>query len=94
LQLFTNEINITNDNVPEVSEHRTNIAMVVINAGYKWYPFSKKHFYVKPWAGVGYTSVIKGAFSTDVKPNTTVGNYNYNIQAFTPFATVHIGYTF
>jgi hypothetical protein len=35
IQLFTEEINLTNDNVPEVSEHRTNIGMIVINAGYK-----------------------------------------------------------
>ncbi len=94
VQLFTNEINLTNDNVPEVKKHRTNMGMVVINAGYKWYPFKKEHFFLKPWAGLGYTGIMKGAFSSEVIHNTTVGNYTYDIQKFTPFATVHIGYRF
>lgn len=94
LQLLTNEINLTNDNVPEVTEHRTNIGMAVINAGYKWYPFKKQHLYLKPWAGIGYTDIMKGAFSSEVIPNTTVGSYTYNIRKITPFATVHIGYRF
>ncbi len=94
LQLITNEINLTNDNVPEVTKHRTNIGMVVINAGYKWYPFKKEHLYLKPCTGVGYTGIIKGAFSSEVIPNTTVGNYTYHIQKISPFATIHIGYRF
>ena len=94
LQLFTNEINLTNDNVPEVKKHRTNMGMAVINAGYKWYPFKKEHFYLKPWAGIGYNGIMKCAFSSEVIHNTTIGNYTYNIQKFTPFATVHIGYKF
>jgi hypothetical protein len=94
LQLLTQEINLTNDNVPEVDEHRTNIGMVVLTTGYKWYPFSKRHFYLKPWAGIGYSGVMKGAFSSEVISNTTVGDYTYDIMALMPYAALHIGYTF
>lgn len=94
LQLFTQEINLTNNNVPEVSEHRTNTGMVVLTGGYKFYIFGKNHLYLKPWAGVGYNGVIKGAFSDKVIPNLRVGNYEYVLNKFSPFATVHVGYTF
>lgn len=95
IQLFTQEINITNDNVPDVKKHRTNTGTAVITTGYKWYPFKKKkHFYLKPWAGIGYAGIISGAFSKEIIPNTIVGSYEYHIQKFTPFATVHFGYTF
>lgn len=94
LQLFTQEINLTNDNVPSVTEHRTNIGMAVITTGYKWYPFKKQHLYLKPWAGIGYSGIIKGAFSSKVIPNAIVGSYEYDIQKLTPFATIHIGYKF
>jgi hypothetical protein len=95
IQLFTQEINITNDNVPEVKKHRTNTGMAVITSGYKWYPFKKKeHFYLKPWAGIGYSGVMKGAFSEEIIHNTTIGAYTYDISRFTPYAAVHLGYTF
>ena len=95
VQLFTQEINITNDNAPDIKEHRTNTGMAVITSGYKWYPFKKKeHFYIKPWASIGYSGIMKGAFSKEVIPNTKVGSYTYNISRFTPYAAVHLGYTF
>lgn len=94
LQLLTQEINLTNDNVPSVDEHRTNIGMAVITTGYKWYPFKKEHFYIKPWAGIGYSGVMKGAFSSEVIPNTIVGSYTYHISPITPYAAIHLGYTF
>jgi len=94
IQLFTQEIDITNSNEPSVKEHRTNTGMAVITTGYKWFPFRKQHFYLKPWGGIGYSGIIKGAFSSKVIPNTIVGNYEYQIQKFTPFATVHVGYKF
>lgn len=94
IQLFTEEINITNKNEPQVKQHRTNIGMAVARFGYYWQPFKKVRFYAKPWFGLGYTGVISSAFSKEVIPNTQVGNYNYHIQAFTPFATVHLGYKF
>lgn len=94
LQLFTQEINLTNDNVPSVTEHRTNTGMAVITTGYKWYPFSKGHFYIKPWAGIGFSGVLKGAFSPEVIPNTIVRSYTYHISPITPYAAIHLGYTF
>lgn len=94
IQLFTQEINLTNDNVAGVAEHRTNIGMAVVTTGYKWYPAKKINLYIKPWAGIGYTGIIRGAFSPEVIPNTRVGSFEYHIQKFTPFATAHVGYTF
>lgn len=94
LQLFTEEINLTNDHVPSVSEHRTNIGMAVITVGYKWYPIRKVNLYLKPWAGIGYTGIIHSAFSSEVIDNTQVGSYKYHLATLSPFATVHIGYTF
>jgi hypothetical protein len=94
LQLFTQEINLTNDNVPSVDEHRTNIGMAVITTGYKWYPFKKAAFYIKPWVGLGFSGVINGAFSPDVIPDTDVGPYTYHISSLTPYAAIHLGYTF
>ncbi|MDX2174149.1 MAG: hypothetical protein SFY56_13685 [Bacteroidota bacterium] len=94
IQLFTEEINITNSNEPSIKQHRTNIGMAVVRFGYNWQPFKNVRFYAKPWFGLGYTDIISAAFSKDVIPNTQVGNYEYNIQPLTPFATVHLGYKF
>ena len=43
IQLFTQEINITNDNEPSVEKHRTNTGMSGLLAGYKVYVFGN-HF--------------------------------------------------
>jgi hypothetical protein len=94
LQLFTQEINLTNDNVPSVEEHRTNTGMAVITTGYKWSPFKSEHFYIKPWAGIGFSGVLNGAFSSEVIPNTEVGSYTYHISPVTPYAAIHLGYNF
>lgn len=93
IQLFTQEINITNDNEPSIAKHRTNTGMSVLLAGCKFYLFGN-HFYLKPWGGIGHQQVINGAFSDEVIPNTIVGNREYHLQPFSPFATIHIGYTF
>lgn len=94
LQFITQEINLTNDNVPAVDEHRTNIGMAVITTGYKWYPLKKEHFYLKPWAGIGFSGVLNGAFSSEVISNTDVGPYTYEIAPIAPYAALHIGYQF
>jgi len=54
-------------------------------AGYTFKPFDF-NFYIKPWAGIGYTSKISGE-------NTLAGN-EYDISPITMFVTVHLGYTF
>lgn len=96
LQLFTQEINLTNDNVPSVKEHRTNTGMAVATVGYKWYPLHKKgvNLYLKPWAGAGYSGVIHGAIESEIIDNTKVGDRQYHINPFVMFASVHLGYTF
>jgi hypothetical protein len=53
--------------------------------GYSWHPY-KGAFYVKPWAGLGYTSKIDGI--------TTVGSLRYDVAPLFPFFTFHLGYTF
>ncbi|MEL6537533.1 MAG: hypothetical protein AAFQ98_19080, partial [Bacteroidota bacterium] len=53
--------------------------------GYTIKPF-RNNLYLKPWAGVGYTSRIAGS--------PQIGDFQYHIAPMTMFATLHIGYTF
>jgi hypothetical protein len=53
--------------------------------GYSWHPY-KGRFYIKPWAGLGYTNKITGS--------TTVGTKVYDVAPLFPFVTFHVGYTF
>ncbi|MDD5152054.1 MAG: hypothetical protein PHC28_16505 [Flavobacterium sp.] len=66
------------------SEKYTNI-LAMGYFGYTIKPF-KNNLYIKPWAGIGYTSKISG--------NNTLGSLEYDIAPITMFATLHIGYTF
>ena len=59
--------------------------LVMGYAGYTIKPF-KNNFYIKPWAGIGYTSKIAGTNQLEGK--------EYNIAPITMFATLHVGYTF
>lgn len=54
--------------------------------GYVWAPFKTNRVYLKPWAGIGYTSKISG--------ENQITEQTYNIAPITMFATLHIGYTF
>jgi len=56
--------------------------------GYAGYtiPLWKSGFYVKPWAGLGYTKKLSGI--------NRVGDQTYDIAPITMFATFHVGYTF
>jgi len=53
-------------------------------AGYTWK--IGQHFYLKPWAGIGYTTKISGA--------NKLGDSTYNIDPILIFSALHIGYTF
>jgi hypothetical protein len=53
--------------------------------GYSWHP-GAGGFYIKPWAGLGYTNQLSGS--------TTVGNLHYDVAPIFPFVTFHIGYNF
>lgn len=54
--------------------------------GYTIKPFKGNSFYIKPWAGVGYTTKISG--------RNILGSLEYDIAPITMFATLHVGYTF
>ena len=53
--------------------------------GYTLKPFGER-WYIKPWAGVGYTNRLSG--------NNSLGDLAYDIAPVTMFLTVHLGYTF
>lgn len=53
-------------------------------AGYTFQPFNF-NLYIKPWAGIGYSSKISGS--------NQLGDLDYHLSPITMFATLHIGYT-
>jgi hypothetical protein len=59
--------------------------LLMTYAGYNWHP-GNGSFYVKPWAGLGYTKKVKG--------ETMVGTQVYDVAPIFPFVTFHIGYEF
>lgn len=94
LQVFTQEMELSNDNFPGQSD-RTNVLMLAIPTGYVWYPIEHFNLYLRPWAGFGFQKVIKSTFEPGkVTPEMNVGNKEYHLPPFVPFATFHIGYSF
>jgi hypothetical protein len=53
--------------------------------GYSFKPFAFD-LYIKPWAGVGYTTKLSGT--------NRLGDAEYDIAPITMFATLHLGYMF
>lgn len=53
--------------------------------GYTIKPFNNP-FYIKPWAGIGYTTKLSG--------QSILADLAYDISPVTMFTTLHIGYTF
>ncbi len=82
-QTSIQEYKIQNETI-EGSEKFTNFLLMAYG-GYTFQPF-KFNLYIKPWAGIGYTTKIAG--------NNSLGNLAYDISPIIPFATLHIGYTF
>lgn len=82
-QIGIQEFKIKNDNIVG-SEKFTNI-LAMGYFGYTIKPF-KNNLYIKPWAGIGYSSKITG--------NNILETSEYDIAPITMFATLHIGYTF
>lgn len=82
-QIGIQEYKIGNENISE-NERFTNI-LAMGYFGYTIKPF-KNNFYIKPWAGIGYTSRITG--------DNSLGTSEYDIAPITMFATLHLGYTF
>ncbi len=82
-QLALQEYKIENETIVG-SEKFTN-SLLMAYGGYTWQPFDFG-FYIKPWAGIGYTSKLSGT--------NTLGNSEYDIAPIMMFATLHFGYTF
>jgi len=94
LQLFTQEMELSNDDFPGET-NRTNVLMIALQVGYVWYPLKKARLYIRPWAGFGYQDIVKGTLEPGkVTPDMVIGNKEYNLNKFMPFATFHIGYVF
>ncbi len=53
--------------------------------GYTFQPFDNG-FYIKPWAGLGYTTKVAGENILD--------GHGYDVAPVTMFVTLHVGYTF
>ena len=84
-QLGVQNFKVTNDMEGAEGDANFNNFLAMTYIGYSWHPF-KGLFYVKPWAGLGYTTKIDG--------ETRVGNMQYDIAPLFPFITFHLGYTF
>ncbi len=82
-QVSLQEYKIQNE-IISGSEKFTN-ALLMAYSGYTWQLFDFG-FYIKPWAGIGYTSKLYGS--------NNLGNLEYDIAPITIFATLHLGYTF
>lgn len=82
-QMSLQEYKVENEAVAG-SEKFTNI-LAMGYFGYTIKPF-KNNLYIKPWAGIGYTSKVSG--------KNTLGTLEYDIAPITMFATLHLGYTF
>lgn len=82
----------TNDNIEdEFSSYTNAIAMPYV--GYSWYPF-KFPFYIKPMIGVGYSALLDGNLIITSSTTKVVKSTEYHLDPITPFASIHIGYTF
>jgi hypothetical protein len=83
-QLGIQNYRVTNDFENGGSADFSNLLLMTY-AGYSWHP-GKGSFYVKPWAGLGYTKKVDGT--------TQVGAQAYDVAPIFPFVTFHIGYEF
>lgn len=86
LQLFTQEIELSNDNFPGET-NQTNVGMAVLQAGYLWRPFKKNGLFLRPWAGLAYQGVLD-------KQSMSIGDKEFYLSPVIPFAAIHIGYIF
>ncbi len=82
-QVSLQEYKIEKEDLAGSEKFTNGIAMAYV--GYTIQPF-QNNLYIKPWAGIGYTSKISG--------NNTLASSEYDIAPITMFATLHIGYTF
>ena len=62
-----------------------NTLLLMTYIGYSWHPY-KGAFYIKPWAGLGFTNKVDGV--------NRVGAMKYDVGPLFPFFTFHAGYSF
>jgi hypothetical protein len=75
---------IDNDKIANAESKYSNL-LIMPSLGYTWRPL-KIPFYLKPWAGIGYTTKVSG--------ENTISNLKYDLASIVPFVTLHVGYTF
>jgi hypothetical protein len=84
VELAIQEYKIENDTKIGIEKYQTFLGLGYV--GYTIKPFKTNGFYLKPWAGVGYTSKIAG--------NNSIGNLEYDIAPILFFGALHLGYQF
>jgi hypothetical protein len=84
-QIGIQNFRVANDQEAAATSANFRNLLLMTYIGYSWHPW-KGQFYIKPWAGLGYTNKISGS--------TTVGTMNYDVAPLFPFVTFHVGYTF
>jgi hypothetical protein len=84
LQTSIQNYKISNDNLAGTSSRYRNL-LLMPSVGYNWHPF-RFPLYLKPWAGVGYTTRLSG--------ENRVRDRTYHIVPLVPFFTMHVGFTF
>lgn len=82
-QIGVQEFKIENGNLAGQQKFTSILGMAFF--GYTMKPFNN-NFYIKPWAGIGYTSKISG--------DNFLESVEYDIAPITMFATLHVGYAF
>lgn len=75
---------LINSNEEGLTEYTLGLVMPYF--GYSWQPLKKVDFYLKPWAGIGYSPMLGGSSS--------IGSRAYATSNVTPLAALHLGYTF
>ena len=83
-QLALQEYEIKNAN--EIGSEKFSTFLGLGYGGYTIQPFKNNGFYIKTWAGVGYTTKTGG--------ENILGNSEYDVSPILLFAAVHLGYTF
>lgn len=73
-------------NTNEEAETEYTLGLLMPYFGYSWKPFKNFDFYLKPWAGIGYSPKLGGSSS--------IGSHDYETSNMTPLAALHLGYTF
>jgi hypothetical protein len=84
-QVGVQNFKISNDTESSADQAKFRNILLMTYFGYSWHP-GNGDFYIKPWAGLGYTHKVLGY--------TTVGNLYYDVAPIFPFVTLHLGYNF